>query len=67
MNTLASKMTPEEYAQKRANETGSKYAVFYSLSHGYKYAALYCGFNRKAYKAIGADLVSIFKCANAAS
>lgn len=55
-----SKLTPEEYAQKRANETGTKYAVFFSNSHAYKYAAHYCGFNRHAYRALGAELVKVF-------
>lgn len=60
-----SKLTPVEYAQKRADETGNKYAVFRSKGENpVTYAALHNGFNRKAYASIGAEVVAIFSPKN---
>ena len=53
------KETHEEYAQRRANETRSKYAVWETES-GIKYAAFYCQENRKTYADCGATKQTVF-------
>ena len=56
--------TPQEYAQQRADETRQRYATYsYPLESEciLTYVALYCRWNVKTYKDLGATIVVIFK------